>query len=491
MSAYLSIVRLTCRGAMRSHVFQFLLAVLLIGILIVPNTIKGDGSAYGYIQVSLEYSLSFISLMLMLTGIWLGCQTMTQDLEDNRIHMIVVKPVSRPVIWLGKFSGVIALLTVLLLISALAVYGFVTWQYKKAGLISEDGAQKEQGVASREQQKIANEVLTGRRVYMPKLPDINKLINEEFTRQMSKTTPDGKRVLNVYTEEQRQKILQEIRRQVLSGLSEIKAGQIRLWEYEGLPKNYKGDFFVRYRVYTSSTSQTAEKVVGAWGAILFYEKMPDPANVKPGEKPVPELMTTYVTRKPEEILTVSVNELELPSENIIYDGKVTLGYANWSQKPVQFQLADGPKVLIKHVSFLNNYFRAVFMEWLAVFVVTMIAFAAASFLSMPTAIFFTLSYLAFGSLATFLQSPIKNYGSLAEMPAMDVYGYYLGEFLLFAVIPIQAFSVSELVANGELIELSMIGNVFLWHVLVKGGILALIGMYIYNRREFAMASVKR
>ena len=202
MSAYLSIVRLTCRGAMRSHVFQFLLAVLLIGILIVPNTIKGDGSAYGYIQVSLEYSLSFISLMLMLTGIWLGCQTMTQDLEDNRIHMIVVKPVSRPVIWLGKFSGVMALLTVLLLISALAVYGFVTWQYKKAGLISEDGAQKEQGVASREQQKIANEVLTGRRVYMPKLPDINKLINEEFSRQMSKTTPDGKRVLNVYTEEQ-------------------------------------------------------------------------------------------------------------------------------------------------------------------------------------------------------------------------------------------------------------------------------------------------
>ena len=77
------------------------------------------------------------------------------------------------------------------------------------------------------------------------------------------------------------------------------------------------------------------------------------------------------------------------------------------------------------------------------------------------------------------------------MPAMDAYGYIFGQILLTAVIPVQKFSVSELVANGELIELSVMGAVFLFQVLLKGAPLALFGIWIYNRRELAMASVKR
>ena len=492
MSAFFSIARLTCRGAMRSHVFQFLLAVLLIGVLVVPNSIKGDGSAYGYIQVSLEYSLSFITVMLMLSGIWLGCQTMTQDLEDSRIHLIVVKPVPRPVIWLGKFTGVMFLLTVLLLISSTAVFGFVTWQYRRAGLITDETNAEVNVNARREQARIANQVLTGRRVYMPKLPDIEKLTADEFAKKMSETTPDGKKVLNIFTEDQRVKIMDEIRRQVIAGLSEIKSGQSKVWEYDGLPKDYKGSLFVRYRVYTGGTSQTAESVPGAWGAVVFFERAADPATVKAGEKAQPQIVPEYVMRPPEQILSISVNELELPADKLIHEGKCLIGYTNFSQKSaVQFQLADGPKLLIREVSFLNNYFRAVIMEWLGIFTVTMIAFAAASFLSMPTAIFFTLCYLAYGAFSLYLQSPMKNYGSLSEMPAMDAYGYIFGQVLLTAVIPVQKFSVSELVANGELIELAVIGSVFLFQVLLKGAPLALFGIWIYNRRELAMASVKR
>ena len=495
MSAYISIVKLTCRGALRSHVFQFLLAILLLGILIIPNTIKADGSAYGFIKVSLEYSLSFISLMLMLSGIWLGAQTMTQDLEDNRIHMIAVKPVSRPVIWLGKFSGVMLLLTVLMVLSSLAVYGFVRWQYRKAGLITDQENQESVANVRREQAKIANELLTGRRAYMPKMPDVNAMVQKKFQEQMTKTTQDGKRVLNVYTEDQRNKIIEELRRQVLASLSEVKPQTTYLWQYEGLPKDFKGNFFVRYRLYTSGTSQNAEKIAGSWGAVFFFEKKTDVAQKKAGGKDETEYVASYIPRKPEQYLTVSVNELEFPSEfqggRIIHNQQAMIGFTNITAKPIQFQLADGPKILIKQVSFFNNYFRAVFMEWLGVFVVTMIAFAAASFLSMPTAIFFTLCYIAYGAFSLFLQGPIKNYGSVAAMPGMDKFGYIFSEILLTAVIPVQKFSMSEFVANGELIELSMIGAVILYQVVLKGVPLALLGIWIYTKREFAMASVKR
>ncbi|MBE6405137.1 MAG: hypothetical protein E7040_03860 [Lentisphaerae bacterium] len=495
MSAYFSIVKLTCRGALRSHVFQFLLVILLLGILIIPNTIKGDGSAYGFIKVSLEYSLSFISLMLMLSGIWLGCQMMTQDLEDNRIHMIAVKPVSRPVIWLGKFSGVMLLLTVLLLLSSLAVYGFVNWQYKKAGIVSDKENKEEVANARREQDKISNELLTGRRVYMPKAPDINGLVQKRYEEEMAKRGPDGKPVHNVYTEEQKKKILTEIQRQVYAGLSEVKPGLTRRWIYENLPKDYKGSFYIRYRIYTDSTSQTAERVSGAWGGLYHFEVKSDVAKDSSGQDAKKDYRAAYLNHGIGEYLTVSVNELEFPSEyadgRMIHDKKAEVTFTNLTQKPVQFRLEDGPKLMIKEVSFFNNYLRAVFMEWLGVFVVTMIAFSAASFLSMPTAIFFTLCYIAYGAFSLYLQSPIKNYDSVAAMPAMDRYGYIFGQVLLTAVIPVQKFSMSEFVANGELIELSMMGTVILYQVVLKGLPLVLLGIWIYSKREFGIASVKR
>ena len=150
MTSFLAIVKLTCRSAMRSHVFQFLLFLLILGVFLVPNSIKGDGTAYSYMQVSLEYSLSYVTVLLMLSGIWLGCQMMTADVEDCRLHLIVVKPVSRWVVWLGKFTGVLLILTSLLIISSVVIYGFIMYLYSR------------QNFSEEERKKMENEVLTGR-----------------------------------------------------------------------------------------------------------------------------------------------------------------------------------------------------------------------------------------------------------------------------------------------------------------------------------------
>ena len=160
MASFFAIIRLSCRSAVRSHVFQFLLFILLLGVFLVPNTIKGDGTPYGYMQVSLEYSLTFVTVMLMLSGIWLGCQTMTADVEDCRLQLIVVKPVSRYVVWLGKFCGVLMVLTALLLITTGVIYGFIQYQYNRQGFTEEERA------------RMDNEVLTGRLAYQPDLPDV-------------------------------------------------------------------------------------------------------------------------------------------------------------------------------------------------------------------------------------------------------------------------------------------------------------------------------
>lgn len=482
MTSLLAIIRLTCRSAMRSHVFQFLLFILLLGVFLVPNTIKGDGTPYGYMQVSLEYSLSFITVMLMLSGVWLGCQTMTADVEDCRLHLIVVKPVSRYVVWLGKFAGVLAVQTALLLISAAVIYGFILYQYNRQSFTPEERA------------RMDNEVLTGRRAYMPDLPGLKEITLKAFN---EKKNAQGQLISQTLTGTDRTKALDTIYRQIIAAMAEIKVGQTRYWTYSGLPEQLapKSSFFVRYKAYsgTIDPQQNQEHGYGAWGAVFSFLEQPDPKTLKPGEKaPDPVPRQVYLQRQPEQILTSAVNELEMPADNVIVGGKAVIGFTNMAPngKPLLIQVADGPTLLVRETGFFANYSRAVLMVFLGIMATVIVSVALASFLSMPTAIFITISYMAFGFFASFLISNEAMYGGL-DMPAMDLYGYWLGRLLHFTVIPLQKFGISDFVANGELIELSVIGSAILFQIILKGVPLALLGAWLYNRRELSLAAVRR
>ena len=131
MSAFLTIVKLTFRNGMRSHLFQLLLLVLLLCVVAIPATISGDGTADGFIRVSLLYSLAAVSTVLALSSVWLGCFVMSQDIENYQLHMVVTKPVSRAKIWLAKWVGVNLINLLLLVVSSLAIYGLILYNFNR------------------------------------------------------------------------------------------------------------------------------------------------------------------------------------------------------------------------------------------------------------------------------------------------------------------------------------------------------------------------
>ena len=137
MKAFLAITALTMRHALRSHLFQLLLGLLLLCVAVIPAT-AGDSTAAGFIQVSLLYSLSTVLLVLSLSSIWLGCFVMCHDIDSYQLHMVITKPVSRVTIWLGKFTGVLAINTVLLVISTAAVFLIVMWKFEQTKFAPED-----------------------------------------------------------------------------------------------------------------------------------------------------------------------------------------------------------------------------------------------------------------------------------------------------------------------------------------------------------------
>ena len=98
MRAFLAIVKLTFRHAVRSHIFQLLLGVLLLCIALIPTTVI-NSSAADFLRSALFYSLWIVSAVLGLSAMWLGCYVMTCDIDSYQLHMVVSKPVSRVVIW--------------------------------------------------------------------------------------------------------------------------------------------------------------------------------------------------------------------------------------------------------------------------------------------------------------------------------------------------------------------------------------------------------
>ena len=159
---------------MRSNVFRFLLFLLIVCVILVPNTIKGDGTAYGYIQVMLEYSTGIVALILSTSIIWLSCSEFCTDMENGQIHMIFVKPVSRITVWFGKFTGVFLIHLVLLLIASVFIYAFVIFQYNRQKFTPEERA------------KMENEVFAGRRSYLPVIKDLNKQVEQVVAERIKK-----------------------------------------------------------------------------------------------------------------------------------------------------------------------------------------------------------------------------------------------------------------------------------------------------------------
>src|ERR1041385_5622150 len=128
MQRLLAIVWLTWKAAPRFRLF-WVIAVLLIGsVVILPLVIKDDGTARGFTQILLTYTLSVITALLGLSTLWLSCGTLARDIEECQLQVVAVKPVGRWQIWLGKWLGITLLNLALLSIAAGSAYALLQWR---------------------------------------------------------------------------------------------------------------------------------------------------------------------------------------------------------------------------------------------------------------------------------------------------------------------------------------------------------------------------
>jgi hypothetical protein len=464
MKAFWAIIKLTFKNAIRSHIFQLLLFVLALCVVFIPTTISGDGTAHGFIQISLKYSMAAVAFVLSLSSIWLGCQILSRDVENYELHMVVSKPTSRITIWLAKWTGICIIHLILLFAAAAVVYFSVIWQYNRRDF------------SEVEKMRIDNEVLVGRRVFMPTLPDIDKLAKMLLKKQQARSEELG-------LEFDAKKEFKACKIKVSSSFAEVLTGQLRTWQYKNLPIEEKRPLYISYRFYVNKVDSSKQRLAhGVWGygQPKFIEKKSEVE----GKAPKKEFVgfDLLMENQPRQFMAGVFNEITLPPGLISPAGEVRVNFMNTDIKKAPFftQKADGPKLLLKVTSFGENYFRAVVVLSLQLIILAGLGCAAAAVLSMPTAVFVVMSYLMFGSVATYMVDTTYFGG------AGDVIAYWVGKFLLLAVIPMQKFEVTNYVANGELIELTMMGKLFLQYFVLRALPFFMLGMWLYKRRELGL-----
>jgi hypothetical protein len=459
MQPLLAIAWLTWKAAFRFRLF-LVVAVLLLGSVVgLPLLIKDDGTARGFTQILLTYTLGTISALLGLSTLWLACGTLARDIEDCTVQVVAVKPIARWQIWLGKWLGIMSLNAALLTLSGASVYGLLQWRATR--------------LPADQQKILRNEVLVSRGSVKP--ASLDKEIQAEtdrLLRERLQKNPD----LKADIVEARKQILEQVRAEY----QVVPSGYVHEWEVDlGLAKKLaRGQplyLRVKFNAADRSISGTFD---GRWQVGV--------------PRKTPLWHSEVMSLAPD-----TFHEFQVPAN---YDDKgvLTVAFANANNTALLFPLEDGLEVLYPQGGFGLNFMRGlgIIFCWMAL--LATLGLASASLLSFPVAAFLSLGVLTLalssgtisnavseGTLMGYNSETNQAGHSVLDVVAIPVFRAVLGVINLAKDFsPIDSLSTGRSVTWGEL------GQAFVQIVVLLSGGIGLTGILIFNRRELATAQAQ-
>jgi ABC-type transport system involved in multi-copper enzyme maturation permease subunit len=459
MQRILAIAWLTWKAALRFKLFLVIAALLILAVVGLPLVIKDDGTAQGFTQIILTYTLSAITALLGLSTLWLSCGTLARDIEECQIQVVATKPIARWQIWLGKWLGIVSLNAVLLLISGACVFGLLQWRATK--------------LPPAEQKVLREQVLVARG--SAKQQNFDTQIDEETEQLLQnrlKSSPDLAHSADL------PEVRKQIREQVKADFQLVPPGYTKPWQIDlGFAKNFLQDQPLQLRVkFNTANKSSSGTFVLAWqiGAADT---------------------TNYWQSEPMSLAPDTYHEFAIPANLFDKNGVLTIVVANPNSTALLFPLEDGMEVLYPAGGFTLNFARGlgIIFCWLAL--MAAIGLMAASFLSFPVATFFSLALLTVVMSSGTLAEAIDSGSVAAGNEETGAAGHSIADVVLIPAFKgiltivqlVQNFSPIDSLSTGRSITWSELGLAFVQIVLVLGGIFAVIGIVCFNRRELATA----
>jgi len=459
MRRTLAIAGLTWKAAFRFRLF-IVIAVLLLGsVVALPLLIEDDGTARGFTQILITYTLSTITGLLGLSTLWLACGTLARDIEDAQIQVVVTKPIARWQIWLGKWLGIVSLNAVLLAISGASVFGLLQYRATK--------------LPAAEQQILKNEILLARGSARPPTfaSDVEAETDRLLRERIDKAGP-GVSQLNL------EQVRREIREQVKATLQVVPPGYTREWQIELGPAAAKlkdKPLYLRIKFNAADKSPTGT-FAGVWRAGVPQETQlwgSDPMSLAPD----------------------TFHEFQIPAGLLDSQGVLSVAFLNVNNTTLLFPLEEGMEVLYHEGGFAPNFARGLGIVFCWMALLAAIGLCSASFLSFPVAAFFSFALLTVvfssGTLANAVtEGTIANYdpehGTKGSSP-VDFVVIPTFKAVLNIIQLAREFSPVDSLSTGRSITWTQLGMAFLQIVVLLGGVFAAIGIWTFTRRELAAA----
>jgi hypothetical protein len=457
MQRLLAITWLTWKAAFRFRLFLVIAVLLLAAVVGLPILIKDDGTARGFTQILLTYTLSVITALLGLSTLWLACGTLARDIEECQIQIVATKPIARWQIWLGKWLGIMSLNAALLALSGAGVYGLLQWRAAK--------------LPAAEQTVLREQVLVARG--SAKEPS-NEAAIEAETERILQARLKNNPVDKVDVPEVRK----QIRELVRADFQLVPPGYSRQWQIDlGFAKNFLHDKPLQLRVkFNSAQKSPSGTFVALWQVGV------------PGKTP-------YQRLEPMSLAPDTFHEFQIPANLFDDQGVLTVDFVNPNDTSLLFPLADGMEVLYPEGGFALNFARGlgIIFCWMAL--LAALGLMAASFLTFPVAAFFSLAVvgmvLSSGTLAEAVDAGtvVGGNGETGVMghSLLDMVLIPLFKAFLTVINLVKVFSPVDALSSGRSISWTELGTAFGQIVLLLGGIIGGIGILLFNRRELATA----
>ena len=457
MQRIFAIAWLTWKAALRFKLFLVIAVLLILAVVGLPLVIKDDGTAQGFTQIILTYTLSAITALLGLSTLWLSCGTLARDIEECQIQVVATKPIARWQIWIGKWIGIVSLNAVLLAISGACVYGLLQYRATK--------------LPEAEQKILREQVLVARgSAKEPSNPAEIEADTEQVLQERLKSSPIEKVDLP--------EVRQQIREQVKAELQLVPPSYERVWKIDlGFAKNYLQGKPLQLRVkFNAAQKSESGTYVALW------------------QVGVPQ-KTKFWQSEPMSLAPDTFHEFEIPPDLFDENGLLTITFANPNQTALLFPLEDGMEVLYPEGGFGLNFARGlgIIFCWMAL--LSALGLMAASFLSFPVATFFSLAMLVVVLSSGTLAESVSSGSVAAGNEETGQVGHSVADVVLIpafkgvlAVISlVKNYSPIEALSSGRSITWGELGLAFAQIVLLVGGIFAVAGIIFFNRRELATA----
>jgi hypothetical protein len=457
MQRILAIAWLTWKAALRFKLFLVIAVLLIAAVVGLPLVIEDDGTAQGFTQIILTYTLSAITALLGLSTLWLACGTLARDIEECQIQVVATKPIARWQIWLGKWLGIVTLNAVLLAISGACVFGLLQWRVTK--------------LPATEQKTLREQILVARgSAKEPVNPAEIEADTEQVLQERLKSSPVEKVDLP--------EVRRQIREQVKAELQLVRPSYERVWKIDlGFAKNYLHGQPLQLRVKFNAANKSASGTYVAWWQVGV-----------PGR-------TKSTRLEPMSLAPDTFHEFEIPPDLFDENGVLTVTFVNPNETALLFPLEDGMEVLYPEGGFALNFARGlgIIFCWMAL--LAALGLLAASFLSFPVATFFSLAMLLVALSSSTLAESVESGSVAAGNEETGQAGHSAADIVLIpafkgvlAVISlVKDYSPIDALSSGRCITWGELGSAFAQIVLLVGGVMGIIGVILFNRRELATA----